>query len=69
MGVLEVSGMTCQGCVRSVTAILARALEVEKESVEVNLDEGVARFPESGAERVAIAIEKLGRQGFVATPA
>lgn len=64
---LKVSGMTCQGCVRSVTAIVAKTLGVEREEVEVELEPGVARFPEASAEQVAAVVEKLGKQGFEAT--
>lgn len=66
---LKVSGMTCQGCVRSVTAIVAKTLEVERGEVEVELEAGVARFPEATAETLEVLIEKLGKQGFEATGA
>lgn len=64
---IKVSGMTCQGCVRSVTSIVAKGLGVEREQVSVDLEEGVASFPEAPSERVEALMEKLGRQGFEAT--
>ncbi len=63
---IRVSGMTCQGCVRSVTAIVAKGLGVERDQVSVDLDAGVASFPEAPPERVEALMEKLGRQGFEA---
>lgn len=64
---LEVEGMSCQGCVRSVRAILSKSLQIEREAVEVDLEAGAARFPFAGeAGAIDEAIAHLGKQGFEA---
>jgi copper chaperone len=40
--VIKISGMTCQGCVKSVTRVLAAVPGVA--DLEVSLDRGEARF-------------------------
>ena len=66
---LSVSGMSCQGCVRSVTNILSNAVGVDKEQVQVDLEQGAAQFPTpADPARVDEAITQLGKQGFEAKP-
>lgn len=60
---LNVQGMSCQGCVRSVTAIISKTLELDREQVEVSLEQAQASFPNTGAD-LAPLLEKLTAQGF-----
>lgn len=65
---LQVRGMTCNGCVRSVTTIISSVLGVDKDAVQVDLSRGVAEFAKpQDAARIAELIERLGRQGFEAS--
>lgn len=62
---LNVSGMSCQGCVRSVKAILGKSLGIERDGIDVALEEGKARFDFGGeAEVLETAIARLSEQGF-----
>lgn len=64
---LLVTGMSCQGCVRSVKAIIAKSLGIERDDVDVDLDSGRAVFEVSGArEGLKLALNKLDKQGFTA---
>ena len=66
---LEVGGMSCQGCVRSVSAIVSKELGGEGVEVEVDLEGGrvcVATVEELSAERIAQVVERLGGRGFAA---
>lgn len=64
---LLVTGMSCQGCVRSVKAIIAKSLGIERDGVDVELDSGRAQFDFSGGpEGLEPALEKLDKQGFTA---
>ncbi len=63
---LKVEGMSCQGCVRSVRAILSKTLGVEKDAVDVDLEAERARVPDADADALARALTKLDAQGFPA---
>ena len=67
MAEFKVEGMTCQGCVRSVTAILAKGLSVDKGEVQVDLEAKRATFPKAPAEKLDELLAKLARQVFEAT--
>ncbi len=58
--------MSCGGCVKSVTKIIARAASLETESVEVELESGRATFPDSAGVDVGSLLEKLEAAGFPA---
>lgn len=60
--VLKVEGMTCEGCVRTVTKVLEKAGAQE---VQVSLDEGRAVFKADGDP--AIFIQAVERVGYGAT--
>ena len=51
---LKVSGMTCQGCVRSVTKVLQNVPGVE--STEVSLERGEAKVTYDPARGVTAAL-------------
>ena len=59
---LKVSGMTCQGCVRSVTRVLQAVPGVD--GVEVSLDKGEARVQydpaRTGVPALREAVEGAG---------
>lgn len=68
---LYVSGMSCQGCVRSVRAILSRNLSVDESDVAVDLEGGTAivKMPAgAGADedKLAETLFELKREGFPA---
>jgi copper chaperone len=60
--VIKISGMTCQGCVKSVTRVLAAVPGVT--DLEVSLDRGDARFKydssKAGQPEFRRAIEDAG---------
>lgn len=60
--VVKVGGMTCQGCVRSVTRVLQELPGVE--SVDVSLERGEAALrydpAKSGIEAFRRAVEEAG---------
>jgi copper chaperone CopZ len=63
--VLKVTGMTCQGCVRSVTRVLQELPGVE--SVEVSLDRGEAAVRhDPGRARVDALRQAVEDAGFTA---
>ena len=56
--VLKVDGMTCDGCVRTVTKVLEKAGAQE---VRVSLEEGRAEFRAEGdAEAFVEAVKRVG---------
>lgn len=56
--VLDVKGMTCDGCVRSVKRVVAAKTGAE---AEVSLDEGQVRLPAgTDVEAAVTAITKAG---------
>ena len=60
--VLEVRGMTCDGCVRSVKRVVKAKTGAEP---EVSLETGEVRLP-AGADR-AVAITAITKAGFAVT--
>jgi copper chaperone CopZ len=61
---IKVSGMTCQGCVRSVTRVLQALPGVEKVDVSLERGEAALRFDPARAGTPAFrkAIEDAGFQ-------
>lgn len=64
-----VSGMTCDGCARSVQKMLSDGLGVPKDDVEVDLDahSAVARVEKplnADDEAISDTLYKLRREGF-----
>jgi copper ion binding protein len=59
---IKVSGMTCQGCVRSVTRVLQALPGVEKVDVSLERGEALLRFDpaRAGAPAFRKAIEDAG---------
>jgi copper chaperone len=59
---IKVGGMTCEGCVRSVTNVLTRLPGVA--SAQVSLEQGVAQVSfdaqKIGVDRMRAAIEAAG---------
>jgi len=62
--VLKVTGMTCDGCVRSVKRVVQRKTGAE---AEVSLDAGEVRLP-AGTDAQA-AVEAIAKAGFEVRPA
>lgn len=60
---LQVTGMSCQGCVRSVSAIISKELGIERDQVSVDLEQKRASFPHTGAALEPL-LERLKAQGF-----
>lgn len=65
---IEVSGMSCGGCVNSVSKIITRAGGFSPDDIEVDLDAAVAQFPDTDDETMAQILTKLGNAGFASTP-
>ena len=64
---LQVKGMSCGGCVKSVTKIISKHTELEPTQILVNLETGLAQF-ESGAQfKPDELLAALGKAGFEAT--
>ena len=62
---LDVTGMSCQGCVRSVKAILGKSLGIDRDKVDVDLESGEASFEYDGdASSLEQALSRLEEQGF-----
>jgi copper chaperone CopZ len=61
---IKVSGMTCQGCVRSVTRVLQALPGVEKVDVSLERGEAELRFDpaRAGAPAFRKAVEDAGFQ-------
>lgn len=64
MTTLQVDGMSCGGCVKSVTKIISRAAEIDAGEVEVDLDSAQADFPDT--DQLELVLEKLEAAGFPA---
>lgn len=65
---MQVNGMNCGGCVKSVTRILAKQLEVDEEQIDVSLDDKRALVPDGlDASVYEEAAKKLSEQGFPTT--
>ena len=65
---IEVSGMSCGGCVSSVRRILTRELGEDENAIEVSLDDGRATVPEGiDRDRLEAAVQRLADAGFTAT--
>lgn len=64
---LHVQNMSCQGCVRSVTAILSKATGAERDAIHVSLEDARATLPTPSPEALADALAHLERQGFPAS--
>lgn len=64
---LSVQNMTCQGCVRSVTAILSKATGTAREAIDVSLEDARATLPTPSPEALTDAIARLEQQGFPAS--
>ena len=65
---LKVEGMTCQGCVKSVTRVIAKQTETEESKVAVSLETKIAEFP-ANADQIAPIVAALAKAGFEASPA
>ncbi|RMH13106.1 MAG: heavy-metal-associated domain-containing protein [Gemmatimonadetes bacterium] len=61
---LTVRGMTCEGCVKSVTRVLERVEGVN--AVEVSLDEGSARITARDDVPTEVLIAAVEKAGFEA---
>ncbi len=71
---LYVSGMSCNGCVNSVRTILSKNLGVDKDEIDVSLDNGTAVIStdeplDAKSEQLAEALYALKEQGFPAQKA
>lgn len=60
--VVKVTGMTCQGCVRSVTRVLEAQPGVERVEVSLERGEAVLRFDpaRAGVDRFRRVLEEAG---------
>lgn len=61
---LTVEGMTCQGCVKSVTRVIARQTDKPEDQIHVSLEQKSAEF--DGDADSAKLIEALAKAGFTA---
>lgn len=61
---LHVEGMTCGGCVRSVRTMISKALSLDAEAVDVNLESKQASFDAADDTDLAPVLEKLEKRGF-----
>lgn len=63
----SVSGMTCGGCANSVRTILSRQFGVDKEQVQVDLDDAQAQVQlakRPAADQLDAALTALNEHGF-----
>ncbi|MFP4597545.1 MAG: heavy-metal-associated domain-containing protein [Persicimonas sp.] len=68
---LYVSGMSCNGCVNTVRTVLSNKLGLEKDDVDVSLDNGTAVIAtdkplDPDSEELAGALLDLKKRGFPA---
>lgn len=63
---LNVDGMTCQGCVRSVGRVITRQTEQAEGDVNVSLEGKTAEFKDVSTDQLAQIIEALTKAGFPA---
>jgi copper chaperone len=63
---LQVEGMTCQGCVRSVTKVIARQTELDEAQISVSLDQKSAEFADVTPEKTQAVVDALAKAGFPA---
>jgi copper chaperone CopZ len=61
---LNVSGMSCGGCVNSVSRIISRTASLDAGQVDVDLESGRATFPEVDADTLKTLLDKLEAAGF-----
>ncbi|WP_293762432.1 heavy metal-associated domain-containing protein [uncultured Aquitalea sp.] len=60
--IMKIDGMTCGGCVKSVTGILSTMAGVESADVSLEQKQAVVRFDAAvvSAEELAAAVEDAG---------
>ncbi len=68
---LYVSGMSCNGCVNTVRTVLSNKLGLEKDDIDVSLDNGTAVIAtdeplDPDSEELAGALFDLKKRGFPA---
>jgi copper chaperone CopZ len=61
----KIEGMSCQGCVRSVQAVVSKALGLDKAQVEVALEAATATFEAPEGCDLAALQDALKAKGFV----
>ncbi len=66
-----VSGMSCGGCVNSVQTIISKKLDIDKDDIEVSLDNGTAIIAtdepvDTDSETFHATLYELKKQGFPA---
>lgn len=61
---LNVTGMSCGGCVKSVAKIITRTTSAEPDDVKVELEPQSAEFPDVDSETLTALLEKLEAAGF-----
>lgn len=60
----SVAGMSCQGCVRSVTSIISATTGLEKDAIDVDLENAQARFQAPADAPLDALAQKLEDAGF-----
>ena len=65
---LKVEGMTCQGCVKSVTKVIAKQTQADEATVSVSLETKIAEFQADEAQ-ISPIVAALAKAGFEASPA
>jgi len=63
---LKVEGMSCGGCVKSVTKIIAKHTNLEAERIRVDLTSGIAEFDSESVD-TGVLLTALGSAGFEAS--
>lgn len=61
---IEVEGMSCGGCVNSVSKIIHRTGGFAPEEIQVDLDSRLAEFPETDGEKLSEILARLTDAGF-----
>lgn len=62
---LSIEGMSCQGCVKKVSRILAA--EASLENIQVDLNNGLATFSCSTQTNIPALIQELAAHDFIAS--
>lgn len=63
---LSVDGMTCQGCVGSVSRVITRQTELPEADIKVSLETNTAEFKDVEADKLEKVIDALTKAGFPA---
>lgn len=68
LALLQVKGMNCQGCVRTVTEALRSVPGVEEVAVDLEGGQATVRWSANAVANAGVLVERLRQAGYHATP-